>query len=255
MHEHDLDLIAEHASGLLAEADAARAAELVETCETCAAEYHDQRSIRTLLAAAPAPVLTEIERQRLRRSVLDAAAPPTPVRGWQRRFLPLMGAAAAMLVAVVGIGIVGSIGGQDGGMTLADGGESAATTTQAADALIPPQDEPTFDIAADEAEEAAGVLSDDATAQQARSAGLLVDAVGADLDSVLAELTAVVAETSDVVVLDDAVAFGLTCAPLIEEPILAGLSTEIDGIPTQVFLTGDRVEPVVTFLRSPECTP
>lgn len=258
MHDHDLDLIAEHASGLLDGADASRASQLIDTCVDCAREYRDQRAIRVLLAEAPVPEMSEFERQRLRRAVLDTAAPAPVVRGWQRRFLPVMGVAAAMLVTVVGVGVVGSMGGQDESVTLADGG---ADTTQSAEALVAPADEPTFGIAADSALEDSVEESEEADAggesavQSARSTGLLIDATGSDLDSVLAEVTLVVAESIEPVILDDAVAFGLTCAPLIEEPILAGILAEIDGAPTQVFLSGDRAEPTLTYLRSPECTP
>lgn len=263
MHDHDLDLIAEYASGFLTGADESRAAEIVETCDQCAAEVEDQRQIRTLLAAAPAPTLSEFERASLRRSVLDTVTPPRRTRvAWQRRVLAATGVAAAVLVTAVGVGVVGQLAGDDDAVTVADGG-SFATSTAAADMRVPPADS---DDAADEgmsalaADEETEALDDGAvTESTASSPNLMIDAgeiaTQGQLDSLLAEITALVAETSDVVLVADAVTFGASCATEVEDELLAVVITAIDGSPAQVFLTGDRFEPEVTFLSGGDCAP
>ena len=268
MHEHDLDLIAEHASGFLTGADASRAADYVRTCDRCAAEFEDQRHIRTLLAEAPAPSLSEFERASVRRSVLDTVAPPSRSRvTWQRKFLAATSVAAAVLVTAVGIGVVSQLDGGDDSMTLADGGESN-TTVAAADMRVPPADgdddgadEEIGALAADQAdEEQAEALSDDAGAESTEySPNLLIDAgeVAAQdqLDPLLAEMTALVAETSDVVSVEDATAFGAACVSDVEREVLAVVIATIDGQPAQVFLIGDRIEPTVLYLSGTDCGP
>ena len=263
MHDHDLDLIAEYASGLLTGADESRAAELVTTCASCAAEFADQQAIRSLLASAPAPALSEMERRRLRRSVLDATAPPTATTPWLLRLRPLMGVAAAMLVLVVGVGVVTDLGSNDDGLTLADGGESA--TTAAADALVPMDEEglggdDTMSALSDsdEQDQADADVAEDSVAESAARSALMIDAGdvidASALDSVLDELTAVVQETRETLTLDDAVAFGATCAPSVEEEILGLVLARIDGVASQVFLIGDPTEPGVEILLTADCS-
>jgi hypothetical protein len=258
MHDHDLDLIAEHASGLLSGADASRAAELVETCDICAGEFVDQRQITALLVAAPMPAMSELERTRLRRSVLDAVgtATATAAAPWQRRFLPLLSAAAAVVMVAVGIGVVGQFGGGDNTVTLADGGADTATTA-AANAFVPMADtDDSSGIASESLEdEAASELSADA--ESARSSSVLLDMTQSDvvLDTVLAELTALIAETEEVVDLQQALEFGATCAASVDEPILGVVLAVVDGQRTQVFLTGDRFEPSLTMLVEADCAP
>ncbi|MEX2422672.1 MAG: hypothetical protein WD990_01720 [Acidimicrobiia bacterium] len=266
MHDHDLDLIAEFASGFLTGADESRAAEFVRSCDRCAAEFEDQTNIRSLLAAAPAPALSEFERTSLRRSVLDTVAPPPRARmNWQRRFLAVTGVAAAVLVTAVGVGVVGQLGGSGGddSFTVADGGESFATTTAASDMRVPPADS---DDAAEADEEIGALAADEETVDDgavaesaASSPNLLIDAgefaTQDELDSLLAEITALVADTTDVVAVEDAVAFGATCAVDVESQLLAVVIATIDDSPAQVFLSGDRLEPSVTFLAGADCAP
>lgn len=265
MHDHDLDLIAEYASGLLTEADESRAVELVRECESCAKEFTDQQAIRSLLANAPAPALSEFERTRLRRSVLDAASPPVAVAPpWLVRFRPLMGLAAAVLVLVVGVGVVGNLA-TDDGMTLADGGESGATTTAAATALVPMEEdgrggEDTMSALSDsdEQDQADDGVADDSAAESTALAALMIDAGDvaetSDLDPLLGELTAAVQETSESLAVDDAVAFGATCAPSVEDEILGLVLARIDGVASQVFLVGDPAEPGVEILLTSDCS-
>lgn len=257
MHDHDLDLIAEHASGLLAGAEAARADGMVSSCDICAEEFRAHTQIRTLLATAPRPMMSEVERTRLRRSVLDQIAPPRPViRPWQQRFLAAAGGIAAIAALAVGVGVLGPSGAEDGGLTMA--GESADTTV-AADAFVP-MDETDGDsemgIMAEEATQADDLADSAGSDAAARFAGVLVDTGNApvDLDPVLAELGAVAASIGQAVPLDDLVAFGATCAPSLDMPVVAAVLTVIDGEPVQVFLTGDPAEPVVEYLSTADCT-
>jgi hypothetical protein len=260
MHDHDLDLIAEHASGLLTGADESRATELVGTCEACAREFADHTRIRTLLAAAPAPSLSEFERTRLRRSVLDTVAPPTPaVAPRQRLFLAAAGAVAAVLVVVAGVGIVGQLGGGDDGFTLADGGD-AVDTTASAEALVPfdqsAGDEAETLMADEDAERHVEEAADDAGLAAAAAPQLMVEVGeidGAVLDSVLGELSAAVMDASEPLVVEEAVRFGASCAPAVEGEILGLVLASVDGVPTQVFLLGDRAEPTVLMLVAPDC--
>lgn len=262
MHDHDLDLIAEYASGLLTEADESRASELVRTCESCATEFADQQAIRSLLASVSAPTLSEMERTRLRRSVLDAVAPPAASAApWLLRLRPLMGVAAAMLVLVVGVGVVADLGSSDDSVTLADGGESA--TTAAADALVPMDDEglggdDTMSALSDSDEEDQADVAEDSVAESAARSALMIDAGDVTdtsaLDSLLSELTAVVQETRETLTLDNAVAFGATCAPSVEDEILGLVLARIDGVASQVFLVGDPAEPGVEILLTDDCS-
>ena len=258
MHDHDLDLIAEHASGLLTGADKSRAAELVRTCEACAVEFADHSHVRTLLASAPAPTLSEFERTRLRRSVLDAMAPPKPAGApWQRRFLAAAGAVAAIFVVVAGIGIVGQMSGGDDGLTLADGGE-AADTTASAEALVP-FDQLTRDAMGEQAADEDADLRFEADDAAATAMPQLLVEVGeidaAVLDSVLAELSVAVMDASEPLGVEEAVAFGATCAFTVEDEILGLVLATVDGVSSQVFLIGDRTEPIVVILLSSDCSP
>lgn len=260
MHDHDLDLIAEHASGLLAEADAARATELISSCGVCAEEFHAHSQIMTLLATAPHPTMSEFERTRLRRSVLDEMAPSrAAIRPWQQRFLAVAGGIAAVAALAVGIGVFGPAGSDDGAMTVA--GESADTSV-AADALVPMDDGADGDTEIGIMTEEAAQADDEFAAssdlgERSRFADVLVDtgSDSVDLDSVLAELGAVAQAIGAPVPLDDLVGFGATCAPSLEGPVLAAVLTVIDGEPVQVFLTGDVTEPTVESLATADCSP
>ncbi|MFP5333069.1 MAG: hypothetical protein ACLGHX_12025 [Acidimicrobiia bacterium] len=254
MHDHDLDLIAEHASGLLTGADAARADELVASCGSCAEEYRLHSEIRTLLATAPAPTMSEFERSRLRRAVLDELGPSRPaVRPWQQRFLAAAGGIAAVAVVAVGFGVFGQ---SDSGDDLTIAGESADTTMQA-EALVPMDDgtdDADMGIMADEATEEADTAFD-ATESTSRLSSVLVDTGSepADLDSILGEISAVTAEMGEPVPLDDLVAFGATCAPSIEEPIFGAVLTDAGSL--QVFVVGDPVEPTIEYRATADCSP
>lgn len=260
MHSHDLDLIASHASGLLSGTDESRASELVASCGVCSSEFSTQREIRSLLASAPTPMMSEFERTRMRRAVLDTVAPPTPaVAPWQRRFLAIAGAAAAVVVVVVGIGVVGQLGvGEDDSDFVA---AESATTAEDADAFVP-MDEGDGTMSALSDVEDTERANEEAAADDAGGAvttmqAQMVDISGVDdpavLDSVLAELTLLAQELGEPLSTDDAIAFGATCAATVEGNILGLVLASVDGVPTQVFLVGDPAEPTIVMLVTAEC--
>ncbi|HSJ28122.1 MAG TPA: hypothetical protein VLB67_07905 [Acidimicrobiia bacterium] len=251
MHDHDLDLIAEHASGLLAGEARARAVELVANCATCASEFADQEAIRRMLGDAPAPTMSEFERTRLRRSVLDEVAPSrSPISPWQRRFLGAVGAVAAVAVAVVGVGVIGQLGGEDSSAPPDEIAAEVATDDTG--------DQPMGALAVED--QAADRHADDGAAifESAPTAPMLdltdqhlTDT--AELDIYLGELTASL--PPDPLSVEDAVLFGAGCATSVDEPLLAVVLAVIDGTKVDVFLTGVPDEPVVTILQSGTCAP
>ncbi len=120
MHEHDFDLIA-----AIAEGSAARGSEAVLTgCTVCREELALQREAIAALKTAPFPVMSDLERARLHRGISAAFAPAKRVAPWYQRLVPVMAAAAALLV-VVGVGSLLTRG----------GGESAESFSEIGAAL------------------------------------------------------------------------------------------------------------------------
>jgi hypothetical protein len=60
-------------------------------------------------------------------------------------------------------------------------------------------------------------------------------------------------DASEPLVVEEAVRFGASCAPAVEGEILGLVLASVDGVPTQVFLLGDRAEPTVLMLVAPDC--
>jgi hypothetical protein len=258
MHSHDLDLIAEHASGFLTGTDEMRAAELVASCETCRGEFETHREIRSVLAAAPVPAMSEFERTRLRRSVLDNVAPARgAVSPWQRRFLAAAGAAAAVFVVVTGVGVLGDLSGGDSGEIF-----TAADSTTASADYIPPGDldgsEEAMQAMGDEDHRISEEIASDAYGQ---GGGLpwFVDATGVEDPAVLAslieELTAVVAEHPVEFSVADMDGFGAQCGSLVDGPLLGVILSSLDGVRTETLFSGDRSDPTITSYASDTCTP
>jgi hypothetical protein len=114
MHKHDLDLIAEYAGGSLRDDSVARA--LVESCDTCAAEFNAQQAVLAELRGVEPARLTQSERAQLHRDLwTDLRAQPAspsarPVPGWRNW---VFGAAALMFVAVALVGVMNNISGGD----------------------------------------------------------------------------------------------------------------------------------------------
>jgi hypothetical protein len=266
MHDHDLDLIAEYASGLLAGADETRAAQLVSTCRQCATEHDTQQEIRALLTVAPPIALTEFERSRLRRAVLDVAAPASSRRGsaWQRRWLAVAGVAATFFVVVGGAGILGQFGSGDDGGDLVTMAELADTDSAPPAGLVPStqaEDGTMEALAADDSvAEDARVMDDESDEVGGYGGGLtfLLDAgevAGeAALAAVIDEVLAGVGESASEVTVDEAVRFGAGCASRVEGPILGIVIASLDGAPVEVFITGDRAEPQIVRVDGTDCS-
>ena len=141
MHDHDLDLVAAYAEGSASSAEAERASEWISSCEICAQEFDYQQLALASLGVIEPVVLSDIERALLHRRVREsiagdelAAVPearPSPKSGmWMK---VLTGSAAAVLVLVVGFGvIIPSFTGSDGAADFA--AETADTIAEATQA-------------------------------------------------------------------------------------------------------------------------
>ena len=110
-HDHDFELIVAIAEAEMSPADQAAAEASLASCEVCRVDLELQREALSALGSAPAVVMTDLERARLRRMVaesVDETAPRSEPRRstpWFQRLMPAMAAAAALLV-VVGVGSV-----------------------------------------------------------------------------------------------------------------------------------------------------
>jgi hypothetical protein len=126
MHEHDLDLIAALADGSLDDESAARA--LVESCEVCRREHHDQLAALELLASVPPAAMTDIERASLHRDLWtelrkEPAAKTTSPWWYRGSYV-----AAALFVVVGLLGVI------NGGFVLGGADSAATTVAEARDA-------------------------------------------------------------------------------------------------------------------------
>lgn len=254
MHSHDLDLIAEHASGFLTGADETRAAQLVDSCEACRQEFNIHREIRSVLAAATAPAMSEFERTRLRRSVLDGVAPAgRAVSPWQRRFLAVAASAAAVFVVVTGVGVLSDFGSDPAVLTAADSASSedapAAEMEAAGDAMQVMGDEDlrVFEETAGEAYGQGGGLP------------WFVDATGVEDPEVLAsfidEMIAAVAEQPVEFSVADTEGFGALCGAVVEGPLLGVIVSDVDKVRVETFFSGDPTNPTIATYDSDTCTP
>jgi hypothetical protein len=102
MHKHDLDLIADLASGSTDREVAARG--LIESCAECRAEYDTQLGIIGMLGATPPAAMTDFEKAALHRDLwTELRNPPTKTSSpWWYRWSFV----AAGLLIVVGLGTV-----------------------------------------------------------------------------------------------------------------------------------------------------
>lgn len=109
MHKHNLDLIAEFAQGALADPSRARA--LVESCDTCHAEYEMQISMMATLLATGSATLSDHERSALHRDIWTELRNPVATRtgrgaAWWSAWV--LGG-ATVVFAVVGLsGVLGN---------------------------------------------------------------------------------------------------------------------------------------------------
>lgn len=161
MHDHDLDLVAAYAEGSATGAEAARAREWISSCDVCAQELDDQQLALASLADVEPVILSDVERALLHRRVREAIAGdelatapparPSPRSGiWMK---VLTGSAAAVLVLVVGFGVViPAFTGSDGGADFA-----AETADTIADLARAPSTELAVNDESSIAADAAGV--------------------------------------------------------------------------------------------------
>ncbi len=158
MHEHDFDLIAAIAEGSMVPEEAAAAEATLVQCPSCREELSLQRYALAALKAAPSPVLSDLERARIHRAVESAVAERRPgavrrpAAPWYQRLVPVMAAAAALLV-VVGIGSVLSNGEQaDQAVDTTAAGAAPADQERAALEPEPTLALDTAEVAAEDAE-------------------------------------------------------------------------------------------------------
>lgn len=260
MHEHDLDLIADYASGLLGGEDARRAAELISTCDVCAAEASLQHEVATALRTAPQATMTDLERARLHRTVAEGISVPRGA-GRERRWMALGSVAAATLVLVGGFAAVNSLVG--GGTTtnpdtaISEMAEVPRLTAEGTEGL------PNDDLGAgDAATGVAAAEAGNAVAGGTEAARLaeewLVDARALSpgtVSDILSDLRTAVSDPAAGVSPDEAEAFGAACAAEVQDPILALVLVTIDGSDHEVYLTADHLHPVVSAFRSADCAP
>ncbi len=257
MHSHDLDLIAEHASGFLTGAAETRAAQLVDSCETCRQEFNTHREIRSILATAPAPAMSDSERTNVRRSVLDGVAPArSGVSPWQRRFLAVAASTAAVFVVVAGVGVLNNFASDSGNVltaadsTIASSEDFAAAEREAAGDAMQAMGDEDLRIFEETAEDTGG-----------KGGGFpwFVDATGVQDPEALAylfeEMAAGVAEQPVEFGVADAEGFGALCGAVVEGPLLGVILSDVDGIRVETFFSGDHTNPTITTYDSDTCTP
>lgn len=141
-------LLHDAAAGDLSDEDAERLRALADDDRSIAALAAEQRAVADALRADVAP-LTDVERARLRREVLDAVAPAGPAQTAAPRWTRWAFSAAAVLVVVVGVASV-----LLGGGFFTGGGDDAADLS--ADATIAATE------SADDADESTDAGGDDA---------------------------------------------------------------------------------------------
>jgi len=111
MHEHDHELIAAIADGAMNQQEQAVAEASLASCEVCSKDLELQREALVALRAAPVVIMTDLEKAELHRRVaaeftpLDKKSDSKAAVPWFHRLMPVMAAAAALLV-VVGVGSV-----------------------------------------------------------------------------------------------------------------------------------------------------
>ena len=120
--DHDLDLIAAHAAGDLA--DREQAESLVQSCPECATELREQLAIRQLLGNAPTAQLTTFEADALHRGVRSQL--PAPVIDLaaaraRKPLSPVWGRLTAVAAVLAGVVVIGTV--------FANGGDENATAT------------------------------------------------------------------------------------------------------------------------------
>lgn len=266
MHDHDLDLIAAHASGWLDAAEADEAAALVSSCPDCAAEFTTQREIAGLLGAMPTVQMSEFERARLHRETL-AEVGDTRSQVLHTRWLRLASVAAAFVVVIGGVGVLSQLGGSDAALDVA--ADEVSSGLDSGEALIPVDEDFADRTAADGAEEESMMTGAAVEEPQAESADAAEDD-GADTaggsgaiafidvrgskeatEGAIEEMRALVLETDDLIPAEAARELGAACD--VDDAFGLVLAT-VDGVDVEIVFSGDRADPSITASVSEDCS-
>ena len=157
MHEHDFELIAAIAEGELSPTEQAVAEATLASCQDCRSDLELQQEALAFMRAARTVKMTDLERAMIHQEVLAAVRPASPTSlskpsvSWFQRLMPAMAAAAALL-AVVGVGSVLVNG-------AGDGGTAAETTAVAGESLRNAADELAEATSEGQLEDAAGATT------------------------------------------------------------------------------------------------
>lgn len=233
MHDHDLDLIADH---LATPSDEAR--RLIESCPECATEYRLQGRIRDGLAGLGSATPTADERVRLHTRIdaaLDTRVVVSPA-AWGRR----LASVAAALLVVVGLGRFLT---QGSGM-----GEPAATTVA------------TFEATASQLSAAEGAdtaIADDFNvfSYQTIRRELVGEVTLEDVTNLLTGPESDLRQRSQA--MDESRLAGSTpaCAQLLEAPVSRVLEATVAGRPLVAYLTADTKPPIAIAYYADTCEP
>jgi len=143
MHEHNSDLISALAEGTL-DAERARAAEAsISSCDQCTEDLQAHKAALAAIASAPGPGLTMAESATLRRDIESALGrTPQPVESPRRRpWLPMVTAAAVVVVLLAVVPLVDLLSTGSGGDSAASDTTRVEDTASATAAEAPPATE------------------------------------------------------------------------------------------------------------------
>ncbi len=229
MHDHDLDLIADH---LATPSDEAR--RLIESCPECATEYHLQGRIRDRLAGLGSAMPTTDERTRLHTRIdaaLDTRVVVSPA-AWGRR----LASVAAALLVVVGLGRFLTQG--------SEMGEPAATTAA------------TFEAAASQLSAAEGAdPAGDFTvfSSQTIRRELVGEVTLEDVAKLLTGPESEFRQRSQTADESRLAGPAPACAQLLEAPVSRILEATVKGRPLVAYLTADTEPPIAIAYYADTC--
>jgi hypothetical protein len=240
MHEHPLDLIAALAGGSLSNQTEARA--LVESCQVCRDEYNAQTEVIARLAAAPTPVMTELEKAALHRDVwTELRSEPskaTSTPWWQR----LSYVAAGLFVAIGLVGVLDNVGFEGGGEA------SDATTAADSSGLDAPTEEVPF-VAQGGDEDAEFQL--ESAPETTAAATAAEDSLPLPFEELADEARAGASQRLETSSLDEEVEECVARLGLDEQVVVDEI--ELDQTYLLVMPDDPEAEPIVTFVTVPRC--
>ncbi len=231
MHDHDLDLIADH---LATPSDEAR--RLIESCPECATEYRLQGRIRDGLARLGSATPTADERTRLHTRIdaaLDARVVVSPA-AWGRR----LASVAAALLVVVGLGRFLT---QVSGM-----GEPAATTAATFEAAA-------SQLSADEGADISPSGDFQVFSSQTIRRELVGEVTLEDVGNLLTGPESDLRQRSQAVDEYRLAGSAPACAQLLEAPVSRVLEATVEGRPLVAYLTADTEPPIAIAYYADTC--